>query len=133
MSESQEIGKVNGAIITTRDFAELVKRNAENQKAQTGVDPDENQMRLIRDQVWNEMVDDHLYGEQVKKLNITVPDKEISEWVYGDNPPDFLRRQFLDSTGNFDRRALNALRIRTRREFRSGRCTRAGEREKLQS
>jgi len=137
MSESNEIGKINGTVITTRDFADLVKRNVDNQKAQTGTDPDENQMRLIRDQVWNEIVDDHLYGEQVKKMNISVPDKEISDWVYGDNPPEFLRRQFIDSTGNFDRmsyeRVLKDPRNKARLLEVEDALRKQREREKLQS
>ena len=102
LAEAQEVGKVNDVSISTREFSDLVRQTSENQKQQTGTEPDETQLRLIRDQVWNQIVEDHLYGEEIERLGITVTDSEIRDWVFGDNPPDFLRRQFVDSTGNFD-------------------------------
>ncbi len=102
-AESQEVGVINGDPITFTEFSELVKQTADNQKNQTGVDPDENQMRSIRDQVWNQIVEGKLFDEEVQRLGITVPDKEIIDWVTGENPPEFLKQQFTDTTGNFDR------------------------------
>jgi peptidylprolyl isomerase/peptidyl-prolyl cis-trans isomerase D len=102
-SQSQMIGQVNDEPITYKDFSELVSQTAENQKAQTGTDPDENQLRTIREQVWNQLVESHLYDEQIRKFGITVSDQEIIDVVRGPNPPEFLRGQFTDSTGTFNR------------------------------
>ncbi len=44
-----------------------------------------------------------LLDEEVSRLGIKVSDQEIREWVYGDNPPEDLRRYFVDSTGQFQR------------------------------
>lgn len=103
LADAQEIGEINGVSISTREFSDLVRQTSDNQKQQTGTEPDENQLRVIRDQVWNQIVEDRLYSEEIQRLGITVTDNEIRDWVFGDNPPDFLRRQFTDSTGNFDR------------------------------
>lgn len=103
MQESQEVGQINGVGISTREFYDLVRKAADNQKTQTGTEPDESQLRLIRDQIWNQLVEDRLYNEEVSRMGITVTDNEIRDWVFGDNPPEFLRRQFVDSTGTFDR------------------------------
>jgi peptidyl-prolyl cis-trans isomerase D len=103
LAKSQEIGEINGEAISTKEFSELVRQAADNQKAQTGSEPDETQMRSIRDQAWNQLIEGRLYDEQVRKLGITVPDKEIYDWLMGENPPEFLTRQFTDSTGNFNR------------------------------
>src|ERR1041385_622201 len=107
-SASQEVGSINGEVILYPEFAELVRQASENQKAQTGTDPDENDLRTIRDQVWNQMIEQHLYGEEIKHLGITVSDQEIIDWVRGENPPDFLRKQFTDSTGTFNRKGYEA-------------------------
>src|SRR5437867_3565944 len=72
--QAQEIGVVNGEILPAKEFTELVRQTAESQKAQTGVEPDESQMRSIRDAAWNQMVEGRLYGAQVKRFGITVPD-----------------------------------------------------------
>jgi parvulin-like peptidyl-prolyl isomerase len=102
---SQEVGTINGEGVQYKDFSELVRQTTDNQKAQTGTEPDENQLRLIRDQVWNQLVEQHLYDEQIAKLGITVSNQEIIDAVFGSNPPDFLRTQFTDSTGTFNRQA----------------------------
>ncbi|MBI1803666.1 MAG: peptidylprolyl isomerase [Ignavibacteriae bacterium] len=107
-SESQQIGKINGEVVNYREFEDLVRQAVENQKNQTGTDPDENQLSIIRDQVWNQYVQEKLYAEEAKKLNVSVTDQEIVDWVRGDAPPDFLRQQFIDSTGTFNRARYEA-------------------------
>lgn len=106
--ESQEIGKVNGEPILSKDFSEYVQRAIENQKAQTGTDPDESQIKMIREQVWNQLVENILYNEKIKELNIKVTNQELIDWVRGDNPPEFLKQQFIDSTGTFNRQLYDA-------------------------
>jgi len=107
-TQSQEIGKVNGHEIFVKDFSDLVRRAADNQKSQTGSEPDEDQLKNIREQVWNQLVDDILYEDQIKRLGITVTDQEIIDWVRGNDPPAFLKQQFTDSTGTFNRQAYDA-------------------------
>jgi parvulin-like peptidyl-prolyl isomerase len=99
----QDVGSVDGDIITYKDFNDLVKQAVDGQKAQTGVDPDETQQKAIRDQVWSQLIDEHLYSKEMSRLGISVTDQEIVNWVKGDNPPDFLKQQFTDSTGVFHR------------------------------
>ncbi|HUL42735.1 MAG TPA: peptidylprolyl isomerase [Bacteroidota bacterium] len=107
-TKSQEIGEINGHVIYAKDFADLVRRAADNQKKQSGTEPDEEQQKSLRDQIWNELVDQTLYDDQIKRLGITVPDQEIVDWVRGDNPPSFLKQQFTDSTGTFNRQQYEA-------------------------
>lgn len=108
LAESQEIGNINEHAILAKDFAELLRRALDNQKAQTGVDPDDNQQRAIRDQIWQQLVEQTLYDEQIENLGIKITDQEIIDWVKGENPPDFLRQRFIDSTGTFNRQAYDA-------------------------
>lgn len=135
--EAQEIGKVNGDVILAKDFMEIVRQASDNQKQQTGTEPDDNQSRAIREQVWNELVEQKLFEEEIKRLGITVPDIEVLDVLTGENPPEFLRRQFTDSTGTFLRanydqairdRRNNVLMVKVEDAVRKQR-----EREKLQS
>src|SRR5207247_9549766 len=98
-AEASEVGKIDGESISTREFSDLVKQASDNQKTQTGSQPDENQLRTLRDDVWNQLVDQRLYDREIKRLGISVSDKEISDLIMGDSPPDFLKKQFVDSTG----------------------------------
>jgi len=108
LAASQEIGRINNHPILAKDFAELLRRALENQKAQSGVEPDEEQQRMIRDQIWQQLVEQSLYDEQIEKLGIKITDQEIIDWVRGDNPPEFLRQRFIDSNGTFNRQAYDA-------------------------
>lgn len=107
-TEALEVGKINERAITSQEFADLFKRAVDNQKAQTGVDPDENQQQAIREQIWQQLVEETLYDEQIEKLGIKITDQEIIDWVKGERPPEFLTRQFTDSTGQFNRQAYDA-------------------------
>lgn len=112
------VGKINHRIVSYQEFTELVRQAAEQQKAQMKVDPDDIQMAQIRDQVWNTLVTQALVEEEIKRLSIIVTDQEIIDWVHGDNPPEFLKRQFIDTLGVFNRAAYeNALQDPRNREI----------------
>lgn len=107
-ADAQVIGYIDGEGIQYRDFANIVQQSIDNQRAQTGVEPEEMQIRLIRDQVWSSLVTERLYDAQAERLGLTVTDQEVIDAVRGDNPPVFLRNQFTDSLGNFNRQAYDA-------------------------
>jgi peptidyl-prolyl cis-trans isomerase D len=99
-----QFGSVNGQEINYQDFENQVQFAVEQQKKQTGEDPDETLIGMIRDQVWDQMVTQILIQQQIKKLGITVSDQEILNWVYNSPQtlPDIIKRNFIDSTGNFN-------------------------------
>lgn len=108
-SQQQEyVGVINDRNITYQEFVELVRERSEQQKTQTGKEPDENELNRIRDEVWNSLVTQTLIDEEIQRLGIEVPDQEIVDWVKGENPPEFLHRQFVDSVGNFNRAAYES-------------------------
>jgi peptidyl-prolyl cis-trans isomerase D len=106
--DAQMVGFIDGNGIPYRDYSELVQQNLEAQRAQTGTDPEEFQIRMVRDQVWNSMVTERLYDREIERLGLSVSDQEIIDAVKGENPPDFLRSQFTDSLGTFNRQAYDA-------------------------
>jgi peptidyl-prolyl cis-trans isomerase D len=100
---SDVVGTINGKKVTYKEFTELVKMYADNQKARTGTDPDENQMRQVREQVWQNLVTQALVDEEINRLGIKVTNEELLSWVRSDSPPEELKRYFIDSTGTFRR------------------------------
>lgn len=102
---TQNVGTVNGKDITFQEFSNFVDRAAENQKAQTGQDIELEQMDQFRDQVWDAIVTQTLTEQQIKKFGIVVADQEIRDVIISDNPPEFLRQNFIDSLGRFNREA----------------------------
>ncbi|HOP49190.1 MAG TPA: peptidylprolyl isomerase [Ignavibacteriales bacterium] len=97
------VGYVNGEKITYEEYNRAVDNYREQYKAQTGVDIEEDQMDYLRDQIWDQLITQKLVEQQMKKMNIEVSDKEVDDYIFGPNPPEFLKQQFIDSTGRFRR------------------------------
>src|SRR3989339_475271 len=100
---TNNVGSVNGEDISYQEFVNAVDQQRENQKKQTGKEVDEQDMEQLRDQVWDALITQKLLAEQIDKFGITVSDEEIKEIILGENPPEFLKQNFIDSTGNFNR------------------------------
>lgn len=97
------IGEINGKEITYLEFNQLVERARENQKAQSGQDIEDDQFETFRQQVWDAYVTQILIEQQIDKWGIKVTDDEIRDIILGEEPPEFLKRNFIDSLGNFNR------------------------------
>ncbi len=102
---TNNVGSINGEEISYQDFSKILDQQREQQKNQTGKDIDENNMSQFRDQVWNALVTQKLVEQQIKKYGITVSDQEIRDILLSNNPPEFLKKQFIDSTGKFNYQA----------------------------
>ena len=102
--EVTELGSVNGQEIKYTDYESQVNFAIEQQRQQTGEDPDENVVKMIRDQVWDQMVTQILAEQEIKRLGITVTNQEILNWVYNSPQtlPDVIKKNFIDSTGQFN-------------------------------
>ena len=75
-----DVGKVNGKTMTSQRFNELVTEAEDNYKMQyqaTQV-PSEVEMQL-RDQVWQQFVEETLLEEQTAKLGLTVTPAEMND------------------------------------------------------
>ncbi len=96
------IGVVNGKDIDAVSFEEKFKR-AEEMYRQQGYPLNDMMRGNIRDGIWNEYVDEAIMGDRYENLGISVSDKELSDILYGANPPQDLRQQFTDpKTGQYD-------------------------------
>jgi peptidyl-prolyl cis-trans isomerase D len=106
--QSAAIAEVNGEKILYKDFAQNVNDRIEQQRQQNP-DPEVeiNHVQVQRD-IWNEMLEDILVKQQADKAGIYVSVGELRD-VLLENPPDYLRRPFTDSLGNFDKRAYQEI------------------------
>jgi len=100
---TNNIGSVNGEDITYQEFQTALDQQIENQKRQTGKEPDETQVDQIREQVWDAVITQKIFAQLIKEYGITVTDQEIKDVILGENPPDFLKQNFIDSLGNFNK------------------------------
>jgi len=104
------VGKVNGEEISYPDFDKMYQSALDNYKNSAKEDPDDQTITQIRDEVWQEMVNQILVKQEAEKLGITVTDQELKDWVNNDpeSLPDVIKRNFEDSTGHLDLRILRA-------------------------
>jgi peptidyl-prolyl cis-trans isomerase D len=108
--QSNIVGKVNGEEITYQQFETALNNAIEEYKATSKQDPDDQMMEQLRDQVWNELVNQILIKQAAERLGIVVTDQEIVNWVT-QNPetlPEPIKRNFEDSTGQINRQILQA-------------------------
>ncbi len=106
-SRADTVGIVNGKKISYKEFSDILKNITDNQKPQGGGELDEDQMQQARDQAWQAIVNQQLIEQEISRLGLTVTDQELVDWVRGENPPEDLRRYFVDSTGQFRRDAYD--------------------------
>ena len=106
-NRADTVGKVNGTKISYKEFSDILKNVTDNQKPQGGGELDEEQMQQARDQAWQAIVNQQLIEQEITRLGLTVTDQELVDWVRGENPPEDLRRYFVDSTGQFRRDAYD--------------------------
>ncbi|MBL7734323.1 MAG: SurA N-terminal domain-containing protein [Chitinophagaceae bacterium] len=100
--QTTTMGTVNGKKIEAVQFEERYKR-AEDQYRQAGYPLNDMMRQNIRESLWNEYVDDAIMQDKYQDLGISVSDAELSDILYGDNPPQDLRQQFTDpNTGQYD-------------------------------
>jgi parvulin-like peptidyl-prolyl isomerase len=100
---SNDVGSVNGVDISYQEYARAIDVQIQNQKSQTGEDIPEESMDQLREQVWDAVVTQTLISKEIEKFGISVSDDEVRDIILGNNPPEFLKRNFVDSTGNFNR------------------------------
>lgn len=106
-SNRSTLGVVNGKKIDAADFEERFKQ-AEAQYTNQGYPMNESMRQNIRESLWNEYVEDAILGERYENLGIITSDKELSDILFGANPPQDLRQQFTDpNTGIYDANAAN--------------------------
>ncbi|MBN1637636.1 MAG: peptidylprolyl isomerase [Ignavibacteriales bacterium] len=97
------IGEVNGTEITYQQFSALYENYKKTREEQTGMELDEGQLERLRDEVWDALITQELFRQKMEEYNIAVTDEEIVNIIMGPNPPEFLKQNFIDSTGQFNR------------------------------
>lgn len=97
------IGKVNGEEISARQFDQTYAAQLEQYRNQTGNDITDRQIDLIRNQVWESLVQDFLIQEALAERDIRAEDDEIVYRLFN-APPEILKANpsFQNDKKEFD-------------------------------
>ncbi len=100
------IAEVNGDPISYQEYVRAVEAQMQAYQQQTGEAPTPQMSDLIRDQVFNALVEERLRQQAMERLGITVTDDEVVQMVLGDNPHPIIKAYFGDENGNINRALL---------------------------
>ena len=102
--QRQQVGEVLGNKINVQEFQALVDEYQEVLKMTQGVDNfTEEQLNSIKDEVWNEYVNEQIIASETDKIGLTVTDEEMQNIMKEGTNPILLRSPFVNQeTGRFD-------------------------------
>lgn len=98
------VGEIGGKGVNVMDFEAEVQKAVDNYKLQTSTETvDQNLMDQLRDQTWNQFIQNMVMKPQYEKLGLTCSPKELLDMVQGKNPHPQVKQAFTDpKTGVFN-------------------------------
>ena len=102
--QRQQVGEVLGNKINVQEFQALVDEYQEVIKMTQGRDNlSEEELNQVKDQVWNQFVNDQLISNEAEKLGLTVTDEELQNILKEGTNPMLRQSPFVNQqTGRFD-------------------------------
>ncbi|HQH41268.1 MAG TPA: SurA N-terminal domain-containing protein, partial [Bacteroidales bacterium] len=91
------VGVINGNSIRYEEYNALVEEMSNIYKANMNTQAlDETMMENVREQVWQQLLQENILGPENKKLGIAVSSEELYNMVAGPNPHPFVRQIFVN-------------------------------------
>ncbi len=106
--QSQDIGEINGKAVSAQEFQQMLEEYTEIIKLTSGLSAlTEEQNSQIKDEVWNQYVNNRLIEDEAKKIGLTVTKEEIQAIIDAGVHPALQRTPFANpQTGMFDKDIL---------------------------
>jgi len=100
----QQVGEVLGKKISVQEFQSLVEEYQDVIKMTQGRDNlSEEELNQVKDQVWQNFINNTVLEKQTKKLGLTVTDTELQNLLKAGNNPILRQTPFVNQeTGRFD-------------------------------
>jgi len=96
------VGKVNGRSIDSRLFQEAVSRFTEQRQQQSAEPLGLAELAQIRDQVWEQFIQETILDQEYKKWGISVSSAEIAEIIRQSPAQEFRTAPDFQTDGEFD-------------------------------
>lgn len=97
-----QIVEINGKGYSYEIYQQYLNKVTEITKAQRGSSLDEQTMDQVRQQTWNQFVQDRVMKREYKRLGITVSEEEMADLILGDNPHYLARQYFGGQSGRIN-------------------------------
>ena len=98
------VGKVNGQTLDSRDYERMVQEAAQRQQQQSGVPGTlgADDYASIRNQVWDQWVDQAVLESEYRRRGIIVTDEELADAIRTTPLPEIEQSPTFQTDGHFD-------------------------------
>ena len=96
------VGKINGQSVESRAFQEAVSRATEQRQRESTQSLGIAEVSQIRDQVWEQFIQERILEEEYRRIGISVSPQEIAEAIRYAPPAEFQQQAEFQTDGAFD-------------------------------
>lgn len=96
MKDANDIGEIAGQTITYNEFNYRVQEAIDAQQKNTGQSVDESMKDMIVQQIWNQMINEMVMGEEYNEVGVSVSADELYDQMLGQNPHAYVQQYFTD-------------------------------------
>ena len=103
-----DLGEISGKTISAEEFEQRVLKMEENYKLNTEQENiDEATKDMLKEQAWNQLLNEVIMTEEYKKIGINVSPQELFDMIRGNEPHPSVRQGFTNpETGVFDPKSV---------------------------
>jgi peptidyl-prolyl cis-trans isomerase D len=107
-NDQYEIAKISGQTVNIQEYESQINRLSDVYKFNSGSSNlSEETVQSIREQSWQQLIEDNVLGSEYKSLGLSVCPKELLDMVQGANPHPYIRQIFTNpETQVFNRSAV---------------------------
>ncbi len=96
------VGSVNGEELSYEMFSDMYQQLFQNERARVGKDLNDSQLQNLRNQVWEQFIQQVLFKKEIEELGITVSDSEIVYQIKNYPLDEFRNNPAFQTDGTFD-------------------------------
>jgi peptidyl-prolyl cis-trans isomerase D len=96
------VGKVNGQSVDARTYQTVVQQNIDARQRETPTAMNLEDYQQIRDEVWEQFVQNSVLDAEYRRRGITVSEDEIVDAMRTSPPPEFLKIPEFQTDSQFD-------------------------------
>ena len=96
------VGRINGERVDTRRYDEAVQNAIRQQQSQSNAPLSLEDIERIRNDVWEQFIQDRVLRDELDKYNIDVTTEEIDQALLNNPPPGLVTDSNFQTDGQFD-------------------------------
>lgn len=118
VGQSTSVGEINGENVDTRLFQQAVNQTIQQRQQQSSQSMSLEEIQSIRDEVWDQFVENRILEQEIERHNISVTTDEVEYAILNQPLPIFLQDSSFMTGGEFDPAKYDAfLRSSTGQQF----------------